>query len=221
MNTSADIGDVYSDISSEQFLISPYARWTLDSGISFDARMSLSSDNWSYIRTAGVSQALASYDGYSLGASIKASKAFEADFAIITPFAKIAFLHNHFNAYEETNAGTANLNIPSYGVNAFDTLAGLGIAKSWMLGDEQQLNTYANVGLGKGFGHDKIINTSYAASSLNYATSVEASEEFYANIDLGASIDLSRNTDLMLSYSGSFTHDSNQHSISSKLSVRF
>jgi hypothetical protein len=130
MNSSAKIDDSYHDISGEQFLISPYAQWTLDGGIALDARASLSADNWGYDRRAGALDANAAFDGYSMGASLKASNPFETAGVTLTPFAKLSFLQSHFNAYQESGAGLGNLDVPSYRVNTFEAIAGFSLSDS-------------------------------------------------------------------------------------------
>lgn len=221
MNTSGKLGDRYSDISGEQFVLSPYARWSLDGGIALDARMSLSSDNWSYIRTAGALDATADYDGYSAGASLQASKAFETSSITITPFAKLSFLHSHFNGYEEQGAGTANLEVPSYRTNAAEVFGGIGFSDNRLLDNNQRLTAFANIGLGRGFGQDREISTRYAGSSLSYATLIDGNDDTFARLDLGTSLQLSHKTNLSMSYSGNFTENASQHSLSSKLTVKF
>lgn len=221
INTSGEIENSYHDISGEQFIISPYARWALPNEIKLDARMSLSADNWSYNRNAGALDAQASYDGYSIGASLQASKAFETNIATISPFAKISLLHSHFNAYEEKNAGSGNLDVPSYSVNAIEALAGIGLSDHWQLDNDQTITGFANIGIGKGFGTDRSITTSYLGSSLHYATLIEGNDDMFARLDIGASLQMNEQTSLMMSYSGNYTSDSDQHSISSKLVVKF
>lgn len=221
MNSTAEIAGSYSDISGEQFLVSPYARWNLAGDVTIDARASLSSDNWSYIRKAGALDASAKFDGYTLGASLKASKAFETAGVTITPFAKFSTLHSHFNTFEEQGGGIANLEVPSYRVTTFEALAGIGLSESWLLDNINSLSAFANVSIGKGFSSDKSITTRYAGSSLYYDSLIEGKDDLFGRLDLGASLQLSKSTDLMLTYSGQFTQDSTQHALSSKLSVKF
>lgn len=221
MNTSGEMGETYRDISGEQYLISPYARWNAANDILFDARVSLSSDNWEYLRKAGALDASAVYDGYSLGASLQASKAIDTAIATVTPFAKVAFSHSHFNAYQEQGAGSANLDIPSYRVNAAEALVGVGLSNSWQLDDQQTVSVFSRLGLGKGFGSDKTIDTTYVGSSTTYATVLEGKDDIFGRLDLGASMQLTKSTDVTLSYSGTFTDEAAQHSLSSKLRIQF
>src|SRR5690606_9002833 len=118
-------------------------------------------------------------------------------------------------------AGYANLEIPSYRVSTIEALAGIGLSDKWQLEDNQTLSTFANFSLGKSYSADQNMTTRFAGSSLYYDNMINGKDDLFGRLDLGASLQLSETTELMLSYSGQFTEDTTQHAVTSKFSVKF
>ncbi|MCX8568466.1 autotransporter outer membrane beta-barrel domain-containing protein [Aminobacter sp. MET-1] len=216
---NGDIDGVYSDLDNTQFTLSPYARWQAPNGTMFDARLSASSERWSYARAAGAGTANADVDGYSLGARLGAAHDFDMAWAKVTPFANLSYLRTHVNDYTETGAGAANLAVPSYDVDRLETFAGVGLSRSWQLAGGTTLRGFGSLGLGAAFlGDDGAISTRYTTSATSFLSQLETGEGAFGRFEAGLAVDLGERIGLTSSYAASFGADREQHTLKIGLS---
>ena len=214
------VDDVYSDLDNRQFTLSPYARWQAPSGTIIDARLSASTERWEYSRAAGAATASAEVDGYSLGARLGASHAFDTAWAKVTPFANLSYLRTHVDAYSEAGAGSGNLAVPSYSVDRLEALAGIGASREWDLESGAKLRGFGSIGLGGAFLGDEEISTSYTTSATAFLSQIETGDGVFGRVEAGFAVDFTNSLSLTTTYGGSFGADRNQHTISVGLSGR-
>lgn len=211
---NGDIDGVYSDLDNRQFTLSPYARWQASNGTVLDARLSASSERWDYARTAGAGTANAEVDGYSLAARLNAAHDFDMAWAKVTPFANLSYLRIHVNGYEETGAGSANLAVPSYDVDRLETLAGVGLSRSWYLEGGMTLRGFGSLGIGGAFlGDDTAIETRYTTSSTAFLSQLETGEGVFGRFEAGLAADLTDRIGMTSSYAASFGAEREQHTL--------
>lgn len=216
---NGDIDGVYSDLDNSQFTLSPYARWQAPNGTMFDARLSASSERWTYARAAGAGTANAEVDGYSLGARLGAAHDFDTAWAKVTPFANVSYLRTHVNDYTESGAGSANLAVPSYDVDRLETFAGVGLSRNWHLANGTTLRGFGSVGLGAAFlGDDGSVSTRYTTSATSFLSQLETGEGAFGRFEAGLAVDLSDRMGLTSSYAASFGADREQHTFKIGLS---
>lgn len=217
---NGDVTDIYSDIDSRQFTMSPYARWLAPNGTVIDARLSASTERWAYSRAAGAATAHAEIDGYSFGARLGAHHELDTAWAKVTPFANLSYLRTHVDAYSETGAGAGNLAIPSYSVDRLEALAGIGASREWELEGGTKLRGFGSLGLGGAFLGDEEIATSYTTSTTAFLSQIETGEGVFGRVEAGIAVDFTKSLSLTTSYGGSFGADSNQHTVTVGLSGR-
>lgn len=217
---SGDIGGVYSDIDNKQYTVSPYARWQASTGTILDARISLSSESWTYSRTAGASTADADIDGSSFGARLGVAQPFDMSVATITPFANLSYLRTHVDSYTETGAGNANLDVPSYSVDHLEGFVGVSAARDWTMTNGGKLRAFVSAGIGDSFLGNDSVSTSYTSSPTSFVSDIDTQKGAFGRVEAGLSANLSQNLALTSSYGGQFGSGRNQNTISVGLDLK-
>ncbi|MGX8014014.1 autotransporter outer membrane beta-barrel domain-containing protein [Mesorhizobium sp. ORM8.1] len=217
---SGDIGGVYSDITNKQYTVAPYARWVAPTGTILDARISLSNRSWTYSRTAGAGTANADIDGSSFGARIGVAQPYDMPVATITPFANLSYLRTHVDGYTETDAGTGNLNVPSYSVDHLEGFVGVSAAKDWTMANGGKLRGFVSVGVGDSFLGNDSISTSYTSSPTIFLSEIDTQKGAFGRVEAGLSANITPNMALTSTYGGQFGSGHNQHTISIGFDVK-
>lgn len=217
---SGDIGGVYSDIDNKQYTVSPYARWQAPTGTILDARISLSSESWSYSRTAGAGTANADIDGSSFGARIGVAQPFDMPVATITPFANLNYLRTRVDGYTETGAGTGNLDVPSYSVDHLEGFAGVSAARDWSMANGGRLRGFVSVGIGDSFLGNDSVSTTYTTSSTAFVSNIETQKGAFGRVEAGLSANITPDFAVTSTYGGQFGSGHNQHTVSIGLDLK-
>lgn len=217
---SADIREVYSDISSSQNSIVPYLRWADDRRYEVFASLSYGRSDFSYIRTAGAGVASAVFEGTTFGANLEASTTFKGQSMDVSPF--VGFSHQRLNVagYDESGAGAANLSVPDYSVTRTDIYAGARL--DTLLGavgeDGEGLRGFAGAGIGVRLGSSGFIETAYQGSANMFQNTFENDREIYGIVEFGVTGELSETVSLEAVYNGNL--GSNMHDHTASLSIR-
>ncbi|WP_095200086.1 autotransporter outer membrane beta-barrel domain-containing protein [Mesorhizobium carmichaelinearum] len=217
---SGDIGGVYSDIDNKQYTVSPYVRWQAPTGTILDARISLSSESWTYSRTAGAGTADADIDGSSFGARIGVAQPFDMPVATITPFANLSYLRTHVDGYTETGAGNGNLDVPSYSVDHLEGFVGVSAARDWTMSNGGKLRAFVSAGIGDSFLGNDSVSTSYTSSPTTFLSDIDSQKGAFGRVEAGLSANLTQNLALTSSYGGQFGSGRNQNTISIGLDLK-
>lgn len=218
---SGSMGDVYSDLDSTQYVISPYARWNAPTGTVLDFGLLASQDEIDYSRTAGAGMAFGETDGHSLGARIGVSQPIPTQWATVTPFAKLSYLSSSVNGYEETRAGNADLAVPSYRLETLEAVAGVGLSREWTTAGGTAVKGFVRSGIGGNLLGDDKVETRYTTSPTPYLNVVENGDDVFGLAEAGFSASLSENISISGSYGATFSRSSTQHTILANLTARF
>ena len=137
------------------------------------------------------------------------------------PFAHMSYLHTSVDAYTETGAGNANLDVPAYDVNTLELFAGTGLSKGWTLGDGVKATAFVSAGLGgELLGNDTLL-TRYTNSPTSYVSTIDKGQGLFGRIQLGGALQVAEGSSVAVSYTGTFKGGDDQHTVTAGLSLKF
>lgn len=161
----------------------------------------------------------ADYHGSTSQAFIEGAWRFDRDLLHIEPFANLAYVHGHTDAFAETG-GAAALSKEANDENQLVSTLGVRIDRdiAWqgMLG-----KLSAGLGWRHTFGDVTSDATLAFAGSDSFTVSSAAGDRDTGFVNLGVSFDLSENASLAVGYSGQFGSDTTDHRANAKLDVSF
>lgn len=161
----------------------------------------------------------ADYHGSTSQAFIEGAWRFDRDLLHIEPFANLAYVHGHTDAFAETG-GAAALSKEANDENQLVSTLGVRIDRdiAWqgMLG-----KLSAGLGWRHTFGDMTSDATLAFAGSDSFTVSSAAGDRDTGFVNLGVSFDLSENASLAVGYSGQFGNDTTDHRANAKLDVSF
>lgn len=161
----------------------------------------------------------ADYHGSTSQAFIEGAWRFDRDLLHIEPFANLAYVHGHTDAFAETG-GAAALSKEANDENQLVSTLGVRIDRdiAWqgMLG-----KLSAGLGWRHTFGDMTSDATLAFAGSDSFTVSSAAGDRDTGFVNLGVSFDLSENANLAVGYSGQFGSDTTDHRANAKLDVSF
>lgn len=161
----------------------------------------------------------ADYHGSTSQAFIEGAWRFDRDLLHIEPFANLAYVHGHTDAFAETG-GAAALSKEANDENQLVSTIGVRIDRdiAWqgMLG-----KLSAGLGWRHTFGDMTSDATLAFAGSDSFTVSSAAGDRDTGFVNLGVSFDLSENASLAVGYSGQFGRDTTDHRANAKLGISF
>lgn len=161
----------------------------------------------------------ADYHGSTSQAFIEGAWRFDRDLLHIEPFANLAYVHGHTDAFTETG-GAAALSKEASDENQLVSTIGVRIDRdiAWqgMLG-----KLSAGLGWRHTFGDMTSDATLAFAGSDSFTVSSAAGDRDTGFVNLGVSFDLSENASLAVGYSGQFGRDTTDHRANAKLGISF